>query len=1141
MSKPVKIIYSDPNDIYKLLGLGYETIALNEWVHEPNVNYVAIGPVCYDKISRTVPLGLRGANFYLVSYMNRVGLNDGSNYVFSYSDEIYVKEALDKVNNPDFEKVYEGYNPPECEYILDIDSAVKTFEEFTELPKGTWFGYDYESKSFPDTSEFIITGLGIATTERRVWIDYRFCMSTPRGSLLDYKDHPDEGLKRLNEAHRKFLEKHGRHCVVFNVNFELMATYRYLGDFFDYRDLNVVNVMKQYGLWCNLKWTSRLELNINSWDDEFDEFNKAFDPNGGEDFIEFDEEGNVKSLDFGKIKSRFSWLSFSDIKEMKEHYEVCKNSFYIMPSNQLGYYCTLDAYNTLMCWIKELPNWNYVDSDDDHLSIGERIDKLPSFPIEDRFKLMSEAGLDIYCDGKIAGAIVNNGGQILDEKFWRFGYNLVYAMCLHAETHLGVFYFKELLEKITEYNDINDYSPLAQKFIKEGVNLEGYSTDPEWAGWYLGKTLFTTRYYDEGYEGYCNTNLVYEDFGQEVGDEILGIIWNWTDSLWNIGRKKNLFNELQPIIDRELALTPELMEKHTNTVLHYDYLNKIEWYKSMPWYNTKVTEFKEEYTFEGKTQHIRYWYDDVAYTLNVNTTQNDIMEMILSKYEDDRLYCLCAATSRDEDLWDFYPRTSYEDDRNYFFSDDAVSHLTENGLNRLKEVFNGEKYEAEFDYVYKHIGLVNAVAWYYEDDFKDIIEKARIGDFENKWEFFIIPILLRAWAKYYKIRVYFEEGYYGGATNYKSLDKYWMDSYEERDTSKIEKALYYPEFIPNYQFSGRWSSGFHTIPSRNEVKKCTSSPDDSVFTYFDISSMEVRGIAYLSRDPKLIELFETHQDVYKYCARFMLGDEYYDSLTPDEVAEYRSEFKVVLLAYYYLRGARSLAPELGKTVEETQEIMDSLAKTFPESIKFRDYLSHYPLNHDGFLLTPFKEWIVSDEEPYRQLKHGINTVIQGATAVMLVYGFFNLMKQTWKKGWKFRSVGYVHDSSQSYFDIRHLWEMRDHYYEHVTQFLYDRFRVRFDFDIMTGCNYYEVSKLSQIAPDIIELKGCANSINSIMQRLQRNNIAFELVDREKYDLDENGLLKPEVNDSLVDFITSGAFEAKFKCDYSSYKVQLRKL
>lgn len=1131
---PATIIYSNAECLGRILGLGYEIVHIDEWKHEPGHNYIALGDYCFTKISQTIPLGLRGAQHWLVCMMNRVGLNDDSNYIFAWDDPDSIQGAIEKLNNPNFLIPHPMYNPPEYEQINGIDEAERVLAELTQLPVGTWFGYDFESNHFPEEPDFILTGLGIATLERRIWIDFRDCMTEERPKLIDYADHPDEGLVRLNNAHRQFLEKHGHHCVVFNVRMELNSTKRYLGKFYEYRDLNVVNIMKQYGVWCNLKWTSRLICNINSWDDKFEEFNEALNKEIGgywdDPVAEWNEDGTIKEVYWSKLKQRFNWISTSDLLEMKKRFDICNESFYFMPSRHLGYYCSLDAYNTLVSWLIELPKWNYVDSD--HSEIGAKIDALPRFPIEDRFKAMSEAGIDIYCDGKIAEAIVNTGGQVLNSEWWNYCYDLNNRFQLHSITALSKYYCTKMMELCKDRNNLEDYTPLAAKLIANGV-------DVTMGGFYLSKYLFSERYFDENCEGQCNTNLIYEDWGQEIGDEILGWLWDYTDTLYGINRKRSVHLTIGEIIDRELKMSDELLAKHESTITYYQYKDKLDWYNNLPWSNTPVNEIKNEYELGGEVKNIHDWIDFLSCNININTLQGEILGYVLDDYNDLRIFMITMADGYDWELYDHYKRESLEGDMNYFYSDDAMNYLGQDAVDFIISTSKNDKWDSKYQWMYSHFQLIHQVKVNYPNEFDEIMSNVRNGKMTEKYKMFEVMIYLRMFAKYFKIKTYFEGLYYENNINYHTLDDYWMPDnfpYEEYDHN--HNVLARPVFQANIQFSGRWSSNFHTIPSRNELKRCTDSPEDSVFTYFDISAMEVRTIGYLARDSKIMELYESGVDLYKFCAKFMLGEEYWNNLDPEYQGEYRNDFKVVLLAYFYLRGARSLAPELGKSVEETQAIMDSLAKTFPEGIEFRDYMSRYPVEHDGRLLTPFGEWIASYEEEYRQIKHGINTPIQGASAVMLVYGFYNLMKQSWNKGWKFRSVGYVHDSSQSYFDINHLWEMRDHYYDCVTQFLWDRFRVRYEFDIMCGTNYYDVCKLSQVDPNNIKLKGTGVSINNLIKRLRKNNIAFEVISDK---LNSEGLLNEDRQDPLTAFVNTGAYEAQFLPDNSKYEVILKKL
>lgn len=66
----------------------------------------------------------------------------------------------------------------------------------------------------------------------------------------------------------------------------------------------------------------------------------------------------------------------------------------------------------------------------------------------------------------------------------------------------------------------------------------------------------------------------------------------------------------------------------------------------------------------------------------------------------------------------------------------------------------------------------------------------------------------------------------------------------------------------------------------------------TLISYFDISSAEVRTLAYRSGDPGLIKLFETGQDVYIYTAKSMLGEEKWENFDKGEKKKWRKVFKV---------------------------------------------------------------------------------------------------------------------------------------------------------------------------------------------------------------------------------------------------------
>lgn len=83
-----------------------------------------------------------------------------------------------------------------------------------------------------------------------------------------------------------------------------------------------------------------------------------------------------------------------------------------------------------------------------------------------------------------------------------------------------------------------------------------------------------------------------------------------------------------------------------------------------------------------------------------------------------------------------------------------------------------------------------------------------------------------------------------------------------------------------------------------------TSPEGYLLSYFDISSAEVRSIAYISKDPVLVGLFESQTDVYVYIGKKALPDLDWDN-DPWVRKTKRGIFKQVLLGSLYGRLCRS--------------------------------------------------------------------------------------------------------------------------------------------------------------------------------------------------------------------------------------------
>ena len=70
----------------------------------------------------------------------------------------------------------------------------------------------------------------------------------------------------------------------------------------------------------------------------------------------------------------------------------------------------------------------------------------------------------------------------------------------------------------------------------------------------------------------------------------------------------------------------------------------------------------------------------------------------------------------------------------------------------------------------------------------------------------------------------------------------------------------YLMFNANEKKSKRWSSAFHTIPSKSEMKRIVTTPPGYLMSYFDISGAEIRTISFTSGDPFMMQCYKEGKD-----------------------------------------------------------------------------------------------------------------------------------------------------------------------------------------------------------------------------------------------------------------------------------------
>lgn len=195
----------------------------------------------------------------------------------------------------------------------------------------------------------------------------------------------------------------------------------------------------------------------------------------------------------------------------------------------------------------------------------------------------------------------------------------------------------------------------------------------------------------------------------------------------------------------------------------------------------------------------------------------------------------------------------------------------------------------------------------------------------------------------------------GNATMLKYSDKYkWvktrieygqnmklLSTYVEGILSRTKYGIIHPEFKQTGTTSGRYSSknpNFQNLPRDDKrIKACIIARPGKVFVGADYSQLEPRVFASVSKDEKLLAVFKGSEDFYS-----RIGMEVFKKTdcTPHKdgspnafgvkYKKLRDIAKVVALSSTYGTTAFKMAPTLGMSTEECQQIINNYFDEFPQ-------------------------------------------------------------------------------------------------------------------------------------------------------------------------------------------------------------------
>lgn len=171
-----------------------------------------------------------------------------------------------------------------------------------------------------------------------------------------------------------------------------------------------------------------------------------------------------------------------------------------------------------------------------------------------------------------------------------------------------------------------------------------------------------------------------------------------------------------------------------------------------------------------------------------------------------------------------------------------------------------------------------------------------------------------------------------------------LTTYVEGIEERMQYGIIRPSFLQHGTTSGRYSCknpNFQNLPRKDKrVKACIIARPGNVFVGADQSQLEPRVFASYSQDERLLACFESGDDFYSVIGAEVF-DKYDCSMKKDEKGSFAEKYpderdasKVVALSATYGTTAPKMAPALGKSMQEAQEIIDNYFERFPSVLGF---------------------------------------------------------------------------------------------------------------------------------------------------------------------------------------------------------------
>lgn len=230
----------------------------------------------------------------------------------------------------------------------------------------------------------------------------------------------------------------------------------------------------------------------------------------------------------------------------------------------------------------------------------------------------------------------------------------------------------------------------------------------------------------------------------------------------------------------------------------------------------------------------------------------------------------------------------------------------------------------------------------------------------------------------------------------------------------------HPSYLQHTTATGRLSSAgpnAQNIPRIDKIRNMVIAPEGWKLVSCDLSQAELRILALMSSDERMLEAFRSGMDFHASTACLMFRINPKDFNKEDHKhAEYRTICKTINFGVAYGRGAGSIAEQLNISLQEAQNFVDTFFKTYKQAKQWMDDTQAFALKH-GYVETlhgrrRYLPAAFSSNEGVRAraLRQAINTPIQGTASDCACFGLIRMQDYLDEQpDLKSMPIGIVHD------------------------------------------------------------------------------------------------------------------------------------